>query len=57
MTATVTPGLIAFISLVAGGAIMWYVLGLTPRLPPPDEQRRHVEAALDAFLRAYGMTA
>jgi len=45
------------IGLLIGGAVLWYALGLAPHLPPPDERRRHVEAAVDAFLRAYGATA
>lgn len=52
------PGLMAqhYLSLLSGGAVRWIVLGIDPFLSPKYKQKEHIEAALQAFLRAYGTT-
>lgn len=42
-----------FISLVTGGDIRWFILGLRPK-PGPKLLDDHLRAALEAFLLAYG---
>jgi TetR/AcrR family transcriptional repressor of mexJK operon len=43
-----------YMSLLAGGDIRWYVLGFRPAPLRRDKQAQHLEAALNAFLSAYG---
>jgi TetR/AcrR family transcriptional regulator, mexJK operon transcriptional repressor len=42
-----------FISLVTGGEVRWFVLGLRPK-PGPKRLQDHLQAALQTFLLAYG---
>jgi len=43
-----------FISSVSGGALLWYALGIREKKLGADEQRRHLETAIEAFLALYG---
>jgi TetR/AcrR family transcriptional regulator, mexJK operon transcriptional repressor len=45
-----------FISLVTGGEVRWFVLGLRPR-PARKRLQDHLDAALRGFLQAYGSWA
>jgi hypothetical protein len=42
-----------FISLVTGGEVRWFILGLR-RKPGSQRLEDHLQAALQAFLLAYG---
>ena len=42
-----------FISLVIGGPVHWYVLGFRASMPQAEERAKHVDAAVNTFLRAY----
>lgn len=42
-----------FLSLLIGGTLLWFVLGLSSTMPTAMEQRQRVAAAVDVFLRAY----
>jgi TetR/AcrR family transcriptional repressor of mexJK operon len=43
-----------FISLITGGRIRWFVLGFDPSLVPKSALQKHLNSAIQAFMRAYG---
>ena len=42
-----------FISLITGGPVRWFVLGLDPFPMPDAALQQHLSAAIEVFLRAY----
>jgi TetR/AcrR family transcriptional regulator, mexJK operon transcriptional repressor len=43
-----------FLSLITGGPIRWFVLALTPADLPKNALQKHINAAIETFMRAYG---
>jgi len=43
-----------FMSLITGGPVRWFVLGLNPDPLPKSDTQKHLSAAIQVFLRAYG---
>lgn len=46
-----------FMSLITGGPVRWFILGLDPEPMPPAETKRHLAAAIRVFVKAYGVAA
>jgi len=45
-----------FMSLVTGGPVRWFVLGFRPSITSKNAVQKHLNAAVQMFLRAYGST-
>lgn len=45
-----------FMSLITGGPVRWFILGLDPEPLPKAEMQQHLSAAIRAFMRAYRAT-
>jgi TetR/AcrR family transcriptional regulator, mexJK operon transcriptional repressor len=45
-----------FLSLILGGPIRWFVLAFDPSTPSKSALQRHVNSAIEMFMRAYGHT-
>ena len=43
-----------FISLLTGGSVRWYMLGFVPSSLSKNALQKHLNGAIDVFLRAYG---
>lgn len=43
-----------FLSLITGGPIRWFVLAFDPSTPSRSALQRHINAAIETFMRAYG---
>ncbi len=43
-----------FMSLITGGPVRWFVLGFDPSSLPKSALQKHLNAAIQIFMRAYG---
>jgi TetR/AcrR family transcriptional regulator, mexJK operon transcriptional repressor len=43
-----------FLSLITGGRVRWFVLGFDPSSVPKSALQKHLNSAIQAFMRAYG---
>lgn len=43
-----------FLSLITGGPIRWFMLAFDPNAPSKSALQKHIDAAIEVFMRAYG---
>ena len=43
-----------FISMITGGRVRWFVLGFDPSSVPKSALQKHLNSAIQVFMRAYG---
>ncbi|MFZ3329138.1 MAG: TetR/AcrR family transcriptional regulator [Candidatus Acidiferrales bacterium] len=43
-----------FLSLITGGPIRWFMLAFDPNAPSQSALEKHINAAIEVFMRAYG---
>ncbi|MGC1171319.1 MAG: TetR/AcrR family transcriptional regulator [Candidatus Acidiferrales bacterium] len=43
-----------YLSLITGGPIRWFMLAFDPNAPSKSSLQKHIEAAIETFMRAYG---
>jgi heme oxygenase len=45
-----------FVSLVTGGPVRWFIFGFDSSSLPESALKKHLNSAIQAFMRAYGRT-
>ena len=43
-----------YLSLITGGPIRWFMLAFDPNAPSKSSLEKHIDAAIEIFMRAYG---